>query len=343
MFKLANNLSKEEAIKLRDEETFERKTLSFYRYVRIKDPQDFRNQLYAEWSALGVLGRTYVSQEGINAQINVPEPQWDAFIDNLESHQELKSMPLKIGVEQGFSFYKLTIKMKNQIVADGLSNDAYDITNVGTHLTGEEFNKFAEQEDTIVVDMRNQYESEIGHFEGAVLPQVDTFKEELPNVRDTLRGNEDKKILLYCTGGIRCEKASAYLKNEGFKDVNQLHGGIINYAHEMKQKGLPSKFKGKNFVFDERRAERITEDVLSQCHQCESPSDNHENCANEMCNILFIQCDACAEEFSKCCSVSCRNIANLPLEERLKLRKTQPVKPKMFNRKNMSTEALQKV
>ena len=333
MFKLANNLSKEDAIKKLAQETFTRRTLSFYRYVRITDPQAFRDQLYAEWMQLGVLGRIYVSQEGINAQINVPEPQWEAFVQNLESHRELASMPLKIAVEQGESFYKLTIKLKKQIVADGLAHDAYDIENVGTHLNAEEFNALADSEDAIIVDMRNAYESEIGHFEGAVCPQVDTFKDELPAVRDALQDKKDKKLLLYCTGGIRCEKASAYLKNEGFENVYQLYGGIINYAHEVKQKGLESKFKGKNFVFDERRAERITPDVLSQCHQCGAASDEHVNCMNEMCNLLFIQCAACNETFAGCCSESCKTTAQLPLEERLRLRKTQQAKPKMFFRK----------
>lgn len=340
MFKLANNFSKEEALKKLAQESFTRRTLSFYRYVRIKDSQAFRDQIYAEWSALGVLGRIYVSQEGINAQINVPEPSWDAFIQNLESHPELKGMPLKIAVEQGESFWKLTIKNKKQIVADGLPYDAYDIENVGTHVNAEEFNKLAEESDTIIVDMRNQYESEIGHFEGAVLPQVDTFKDELPTVSETLKDKKDKKLLLYCTGGIRCEKASAYLKHQGFENVYQLYGGIINYAHEVKQKGLPSKFKGKNFVFDERRAERITEDVLSQCHQCGAPSDTHENCQNEMCNLLFIQCRACHESMLGCCSQKCKEITELPLEKRLMLRKTQTVKPKMFFKKSRSPQEL---
>ena len=336
MFKLANNLSKEQAIKKLEQETFSRRTLSFYRYVRIKDPQVFRDQLYAEWMQLGVLGRTYVSQEGINAQINVPEPQWDAFIANLENKKELKNMPLKIAIEegqQGESFYKLTIKLKKQIVADGLAHDAYDIENVGTHLTAEEFNRLAESEDAIIVDMRNAYESEIGRFENAICPDVDTFKEALPEVSKTLQNQKDKKLLLYCTGGIRCEKASAYLKNEGFTDVYQLHGGIINYKHEIEQKGLPSKFKGKNFVFDERRAERITADVISHCHQCGEPSDNHVNCGNEMCNLLFIQCEVCNAANNGCCSLKCKYIASLPLETRLSLRKSQTAKPKMFFQK----------
>src|SRR5690606_38175713 len=124
----------------------------------------------------------------------------------------------------------------------------------------------AEKKDTLVVDMRNHYESEVGHFENAICPDVDTFREALPKVADELKGQKDKNVLLYCTGGIRCEKASAYFKHQGFQKVYQLHGGIIQYAHEIKEKGLPSKFKGKNFVFDERVGERITADVLSECH-----------------------------------------------------------------------------
>lgn len=305
MYKLANNYSKQQALARLSTETFSRRTLSFYRYVRIVDPVNFRNTLYAEWEALGALGRIYVSQEGINAQMNVPEPNWEGFLANLESHSELQNMPLKIAVEQGESFWKLTIKVRKQIVADGLTPGTYDIENVGTHLNAEEFNRLAAQPDTLIVDMRNAYESEIGHFENAFLPNAETFKEELPLVSETLKDHKDKKLLLYCTGGIRCEKASAYLKNEGFQNVYQLYGGIINYAHEIRAKNLPSKFKGKNFVFDERRAERVTEDILSTCHQCALPCDTHVNCSYLPCNKLFIQCETCREKMSGCCNEAC--------------------------------------
>ena len=127
-------------------------------------------------------------------------------------------------------------------------------------------------------------------------------------VKDILKGKEDKKILLYCTGGIRCEKASAYLKHHGFNDVNQLHGGIIEYARQIKSKGLESKFKGKNFVFDERMGERITDDVISRCYQCGSLCDSHYNCANDGCHLLFIQCETCREKFEACCSDECQKI-----------------------------------
>lgn len=340
MFPLANNDSKEQLLKKLATEEFERKTLSFYRYVKIEDPQSFRDELFVTWSKFQILGRVYVSQEGINAQINVPEPHWREFIAHLEDTKELKNMPLKIAIEegkQGDSFYKLTIKVKKQIVADGLPIDSYNIENVGTHLNAEEFNTLADSEETMVVDMRNSYESEIGHFENAFCPEAETFNNALREVKEKLARHKSKKLLLYCTGGIRCEKASAYLKNEGFKDVYQLYGGIINYAHEVRDKGLESKFKGKNFVFDERRAERITPDILSECHQCGAGCDNQTNCSNEMCNLLFIQCDTCRKAMDGCCSAPCQEIVNLPMEERLRLRKSQTTKPKMFYRKGMKS------
>lgn len=315
MFQLKNKLNKEDCLKLLAKETFKRITLSFYRYVKIEEVRAFRDQLFVELSELGVLGRIYVAREGINAQISVPEPQFEAFKALLNTHAELKDMYLNIAVENEESFYKLKIKIREQIVTDGLPEDSYDLSNVGKHLNAEEFNA-ALDEGALVVDMRNFYESRIGRFEGAVCPDSDTFKEELPMAVEALKGQEDKKVLLYCTGGIRCEKASAFFKHKGFKDVNQLRGGIISYAHEVEQKGLESKFKGSNFVFDERLNERITDDVLSECDQCDSACDTYTNCQNAACNLLFIQCPTCSERMNNTCSEFCKGIAALPLEER---------------------------
>lgn len=183
--------------------------------------------------------------------------------------------------------------------------------------------------------MRNNYESMIGRFENAITPNAFTFREELPLAKEALRGNEEKKVLLYCTGGIRCEKASAYLKHHGFKNVYQLHGGIIDYKHQIEREGLPSKFKGKNFVFDERLGERITDDVLAQCYQCDTVCDDYTNCANVECNLLFIQCTECKEKFSGCCSTECQAIAALPEAEQIKRRKGKalPKNQEVFKQK----------
>jgi UPF0176 protein len=318
---LYNKYDRDTLRKKLEQEEFKRTTISFYRYVILDDPNALRDILYDEWNALGVLGRIYLAKEGVNAQFNVPEHNVEAFRANLESREAFKNMPFKIAVEDdGKSFLKLMIKVKNKIVADGLDDGTFDVTNVGNHLDAESFNEAMNDPNTVVVDMRNHYESEVGYFKGAILPDVETFKEELPKVKDMLEEQKDKKVLLYCTGGIRCEKASAFLKHHGFEDVNQLHGGIIDYARQVNEKGLESKFIGKNFVFDERLSESITDDVVSNCHQCGEPCDVHVNCSNVACNLLFIQCTNCGEKYEACCTPKCRQINALTEEEQFELR-----------------------
>lgn len=303
-------------------ESFKRITLSFYRYVLLEDVAGLRDRLYMQLSELGVLGRIYLAAEGVNAQISVPEPNWESFLNLLNSHKQFENVDLKIAIEDdGKSFYKLIVRLRNKIVADGLNDATFDVTNVGRHLSAKEFNEAMNLEGTIVVDMRNHYESEVGHFKNAICPDADTFRQELPIVLDLLKGKKESKILLYCTGGIRCEKASAFLRHNGFEDVNQLNGGIIHYARQVKAEGLETEFIGKNFVFDDRMGERITEDIISTCHQCGMKSDRHVNCANDDCHLLFIQCESCAEKTKGCCTPRCTEIFSMPIEEQVKLRK----------------------
>jgi UPF0176 protein len=325
-----NKLNRELAEKKLAEENYKRTTLSFYRYVQIANPQDLREKLFHAWEKLGVLGRVYLAPEGVNAQISLPEHNLNSFKSQLYEIAYFSNVPFKIAVEEaGSSFYKLTIKVKKQIVADGLNPSDYDVTNVGKHLTSEQWNE-AINNGAIVVDMRNHYESEIGHFKNAILPDSETFREELPMVKELLKDKKEEEILLYCTGGIRCEKASAYLKSEGFNSVNQLHGGIINYVHEVKEKGLENKFLGKNFVFDDRLAERVSPDIISNCHQCGNAFDTHTNCKNLQCNLLFIQCEDCKIKHHNCCSPECMEVVSLPEEEQKKLRAGKENK-KMFH------------
>ena len=325
-----NKLNRELAEKKLAEENFDRITISFYKYVKISSPEELRTLLFHSWEKKGVLGRIYLAKEGINAQISVPEHKFDDFKKALYKINYFNGVPFKVAVEsQNFSFYKLTIKVKKQIVADGLNPSDYDVTNVGKHLSSKEWNDSIDN-GAIVVDMRNHYESEIGHFKNAILPESETFREELPMVKNLLKDKKDKEILLYCTGGIRCEKASAYLKNEGFSSVNQLHGGIINYVNEVKEKGLENKFIGKNFVFDDRISERVSKDIISTCHQCDEPCDTHTNCKNVQCNLLFIQCKTCKKKYHNCCSPECIKIIRLPEKEQKKLRAGKENK-KMFH------------
>jgi UPF0176 protein len=303
---LYNRINKEELKQRLAEEPFRRQTISFYRYFYLDNPQEFRDNIFRDWFTLNCFGRIYVAREGINAQMSVPEHHFDAFLKILEKYEILNEIPIKYAIEDdGKSFYKLTIKVRPKLVADGLDDDAYDVTNVGKHLTGLEFHNELGKKNTVVVDMRNYYESEIGRFEGAICPEADTFREELEIVTDLLEDKKDKKILLYCTGGIRCEKASAYLKHKGFEDVNQLHGGILEYARQIKSANLESKFVGKNFVFDERLGESVNGQIISRCHQCGKSCDSHTNCANHGCHILFIQCPECAEKYHGCCTPQC--------------------------------------
>lgn len=305
---LHNRMGREQLIARINSENFNRKTVSFYRYIRISEPQFFRDELYLALDAISCSGRIYVAHEGINAQMSVPEHHVDYFLKFLDSRTELKHMPLKWAVEDdGKSFLKLKIKVRKKIVADGLEDEVFDVTNVGKHLSPVEFHELSEREDVIVVDMRNNYESEVGHFKNAIRPDVFTFRDEVEMVVEHLQEQKDKKILLYCTGGVRCEKASAWMRHHGFTDVNQLHGGVIAYAQTIKQLGLKSNFIGKNFVFDERMGERITSDVIGKCHTCGAPCDDHINCAWNACHQLFIQCDACQAQMNNCCSDECRH------------------------------------
>ena len=331
---LYNTLSAEERAQLIDEAGKERLTLSFYAYAKIEDPKKFRDELFITWNALDALGRIYVAHEGINAQMSVPADHFEAFRDTLEVYDFMKGIRLNVAVDQdNHSFLKLTIKVRNKIVADGLNDDTFDVTNKGIHLKAQEFNNMLEDPNTIVVDFRNHYESEVGHFEGAITPDVENFRESLPIINEQLQDfKEDKNLLMYCTGGIRCEKASAYFKHQGFKNVFQLEGGIIEYTRQIKEEGIESKFIGKNFVFDHRLGERITDDIIAQCHQCGKPCDNHTNCANDACHLLFIQCDECKAAMENTCSTECLETIHLPVDEQLRLRKGLQVGNKVFRK-----------
>lgn len=312
-------ISRVEKRRLAAADTRPRVTLSFYRYVRIADPEAFRTLLEDKWGALDCMGRIYVASEGINAQMNVPKAYWDRFDAWTQSQPELQGVPYKKAVEEGEgpSFIKLTVKVREKIVADGLDDESFDVTNTGDYLTAAEINEYVDDPDAVIVDMRNNYESEVGHFENAITPNVVTFRDELKVTPETLRLHKNKKIALYCTGGIRCEKASAWLKHNGYENVKHLKGGIIDYAHQVKRDGLPNKFLGKNFVFDERLGERVGEDIISTCHLCrKEKSDTHYHCKNQICHTMYIGCDACVEKKRGYCSRGCQAVDMLPAKQK---------------------------
>ena len=304
------------------QETEPRVTVSFYKYHSIENPETFRDELFARFAEIGVLGRVFVASEGINAQTSVPQSKFNDLRDYLYSFPWMDGLRLNTAADDSkTSFLKLKIKVRPKIVADGLDDASFDVSQNGRYLDAENFNRLTENPDTVVIDMRNHYEYEVGHFQNALEIPSDTFREQLPMSIDMLQGHEDKPVLMYCTGGIRCEKASAYLRHKGFKEVYHLEGGIIHYVNNVREKGLENKFVGKNFVFDDRLGERITDDIIARCHQCGSACDTHTNCLNDGCHLLFIQCEACAQTYHGCCSEECKTVYELPEEMQKELRK----------------------
>jgi UPF0176 protein len=341
MANLHNRISRKELKERIANDNTPRTTISFYNYIPIPDPGQFRDNMYRHYLDIGVLGRIYIAHEGINAQISVPTANLDNFKKYLYSLPGFEGLRLNIAVDDnGKSFFVLDVKVRKKIVADGIEDPSFDMGRKGRYVNAEQFNKLTEDPDTVVIDMRNHYEYEVGHFKNAIEVPSDTFREQLPMAVDMMKDKKDATIIMYCTGGIRCEKASAYMLHQGFSNVFHVEGGIINYSRQAKALGLENKFIGKNFVFDERLGERISNDIIARCHQCGKPADNHVNCVNEGCHLLFIQCDECAEKFDHCCSTTCQEIIHLPEETQKELRKGQDKGQNIFNKSKKRYEKI---
>lgn len=333
MSALHNRVSRKELKERIQKDPTPRTTISFYNYVPINDPASFRNNLYLLFRDIGVLGRIYVAHEGINAQLSVPTENLNVFKGQLNSLPGFEHVRLNIAVDDdGKSFFALDIKVRKKIVADGIQDPSFDMRNKGKYVDAGSFNEMVRDPRTIIIDMRNHYEYEVGHFRNAIEIPSDTFREQLPMAVDMMQEHKDKNIIMYCTGGIRCEKASAWMLHNGFRNVYHLEGGIINYARQVNEANLENHFIGKNFVFDVRLGERITQDVIAQCHICGKSCDTHVNCKNDACHLLFIQCDECAEKYEGCCSKGCLDFIHLPVEEQKKLRKGSDKGRNIFNK-----------
>jgi UPF0176 protein len=340
---LHNRVSQEELKQLLMEEKEFRITVSFYKYFNIENPQQFRDDLYKGLNELNVFGRIYVASEGINAQASIPESKFEQFKAFLYQYPELNNLRINVAVDDdGKSFWVLKVKLREKIVADGITDPDFSMKNLGKYVDAAMFNQMTADPDTVVVDMRNHYEYEVGHFENAIEIPSDTFREQLPMAAEMLQDKKDKNIIMYCTGGIRCEKASAYMLHQGFKNVFHLEGGIIHYANKVKEQSLDNKFHGKNFVFDDRLGERISDEIIAKCHQCGQPADDHTNCKNEACHLLFIQCEACAKKHEGCCSEKCHEIIQLPEEEQKQLRKGIEKGMMVFNKSRRGLDRMDK-
>lgn len=227
-------------------------------------------------------------------------------------------------------------------MADGIEDPHFSMENKGRYVDALAFNKMVKEPNTLVIDMRNHYEYEVGRFKDAIEIPSDTFREQLPMASEMFEKEKDRQIIMYCTGGIRCEKASAWMLHKGFKNVFHLEGGIINYINQVRENELENNFKGKNFVFDERLGERITEDIISNCHICGKACDEHVNCKNSSCHLLFIQCESCKHILSGCCSTECLEIIKLPELEQKEARKGLDKGRNIFNKSKQRMNALSK-
>ncbi|CAD6507814.1 UPF0176 protein Spro_1886 [Candidatus Profftia tarda] len=312
MLVLHNKTSNQQLKTLMRKSTEPRTTVSFYKYCLINNPQTFRDHLYIAFSKLKVLGRIYIAPEGINAQISVPTRLYKTMTQLLyQARTDFYGLRMNIALDNTRqSFWVLRIKVRNRIVADGIKDRNFNPSNVGHYLQAKEVNSMLQDPDVVFVDMRNYYEYEVGHFNNAIEVPSHTFRDQLPMAVDILQKYKEKKIVMYCTGGIRCEKASAYMLYHGFKNVYHLEGGIIEYTRYAREHGLPLMFIGKNFVFDERMGEPVTNDVISKCHQCGISCDRHTNCLHNSCHLLFIQCSSCSEKYKGCCNSECREKLN---------------------------------
>lgn len=340
---LYNRTSQKELKEKLLKEEFTRITVSFYQYFPIDDPQHFRDELFIALDALQVFGRIYVAHEGINAQVSVPEHCYESFENLIQHLIPSDNKPLRLNKatdDNGKSFWVLKIKVREKIVADGIQDSEFSMAKKGKYVTAEEFNTLTNLDDTILVDMRNHYEYEVGHFQNAIEIPSDTFREQLPMSVKMLKNKKEKTIIMYCTGGIRCEKASAYMLHHGFQNVFHLEGGIIHYVNKVKELQLENKFIGKNFVFDDRLGEKVGNEIISKCHQCGTPADTHVNCINPGCHLLFIQCEKCKEKYEECCSTECQSIIHLPEEEQIQLRKGMDKGRNIFNKSKSRKNSL---
>ncbi|KAI8062833.1 uncharacterized protein B0P05DRAFT_574424 [Gilbertella persicaria] len=294
------------------------KTLAFYKFYPFTKPEleALKEKLLHDFGEWGIVGRIYISKEGINAQIACPEerlPELRAYHQNyLTPLVGGNLMDLNIGTEHGKrSFRALHVRIRKQLIVDGLNSEDYDLTNEPSHLSPadwhEKLTQYEQQygKKPVLIDMRNHYESNIGFFDGAIRPDADTFKDSITAMNEICKDlPRDQEVFMYCTGGIRCTKAGAILQSaSGFKTVHLVEGGITSYGRWIEeQKDKMSLFRGKNFTFDARMGEKITDEVFGKCQVCGQPSSRYQNCAHSSCNILMLCCPSCAGQFLNTCA-----------------------------------------
>ncbi|WP_353947763.1 rhodanese-related sulfurtransferase [Sporolactobacillus sp. Y61] len=284
------------------------RVLLYYKYVTIDDPEAFAKEHLAFCKQLNLKGRILVAKEGLNGTLSGTREETQIYMDTLHHDPRFSDMVFKTDQADGHAFKKMHVRPRKEIVAFKLKHDIDPHKLTGKHLKPAAFYQALQDKNTIVIDARNNYETQIGHFRNAILPKVETFRELPKWIEQHLSEYKDWKVLTYCTGGIRCEKFSGYLLRAGFKDVSQLDGGIVEYGKDPEVRG--KLYDGKCYVFDQRISvpvNRTNEDVIvGHCHHCGKPCDRIVNCANPECNKQYICCEACEEKYHRSCCDACR-------------------------------------
>lgn len=284
--------------------------LLYYFYAQIENPEIYREEQRALCETLGLRGRIIVGKEGINGTLSGPVEGCQAYKVAMESDALTAGIEFKIDPEQGHVFPKLSVKSRDEIVTLGLGDDDFSPNDcTGKYLDPVGWRDAIKDPNAVIIDARNDYEWDLGRFKNSIRPPVPAFKDLPQWIRDNHEKFEGKKILTYCTGGIRCEKFSGFLVKEGYEDVSQLHGGIVKYGKDPEVKG--EDFDGQCYVFDERIAvpvNTVNPEVVSFCVNCNEPSERYVNCKNKLCNAQHFCCQACEEKSLRCCTDKCRDV-----------------------------------
>jgi UPF0176 protein len=272
----------------------------FYKFTTIDNPEEFSKQHLKYCNKMGLLGKVLVAHEGINGSLSGSRDQIESYKEYMKSQKQFSEISFKEEISTFHPFKKMVVRVKKEIIR---MDQDLDLEQTGKYITPKELIElYSSDEDFIVLDTRNNYESEVGKFKGAITPDIDSFR-DFPKALEALKDKKSKKIITYCTGGIRCEKATAYMVQQGYKDVYQLKDGILNFCKEYPN----TLWEGKCFVFDQRLLSHVDPEskIISNCSVCEEKSDRYVNCKYPDCDDLIVLCEKCGDMLSECCSQQC--------------------------------------
>ncbi|WP_264738040.1 rhodanese-related sulfurtransferase [Cytobacillus firmus] len=283
------------------------RVLLYYMYVPIEDPEEFAKEHKAFCNELGLKGRILVANEGINGTVSGPVEQTDQYMEAMKQDPRFAEMVFKIDEADGHAFPKMKVRARPELVTLRLEDDVNPNEVTGKYLEPKEFFERLQDEDTIVLDARNDYEYDLGHFRGAIRPDIKNFRDLPEWVRENKELLGDKKIITYCTGGIRCEKFSGWLVKEGFEDVAQLHGGIVTYGKDPEVQG--QLWDGQLYVFDDRIGIPVNQKehvIVGKDYFTGEPCERYVNCANPACNKKILCSEENEDKYMRSCSDECR-------------------------------------